>query len=493
MSTQEEIKDLTTQELIISASEQVMFYYSSVDGGFIKTQIEKQGEKINVFYSIESTEFKNWFRLFCFDTYGKIINSGNSIQAQEHFRMVAKKIGKEVTLHRRCIEKSDKIYYDLYWDNSSIIRITGVDVKIIKPSKPMFKTGASMSPQVRPDLSATPQDLVELVNKHFHLHDEADKVLFPLFLVSCLWGDKLSHPLIQLYGPPASAKSTTLKRIEDLIDPHIYDLYDMPENPEDVALALSLNYLCCFDNVSYIPPKISDLLCRNCTGGTQIKRKRFTDTDQSALKLKSVVCLNGVSQNITRTDLAERTLFFEMEKIPNDEKQPDSVLLATWKKDLPLFFGALCNLAKEVLNSTYQCKYASPIRLTDFYQIAVKAGIIIGYSEKVVNKAFKNNTARVKRELAGSSIIVSVIVEFMADKQQYPTDNDTCSVTELFRELKLFAIDECEIEGRYFPGSPTWFSRKLNQNRETLEAVGIYYHIKKSNDGNYQSISLWQK
>lgn len=483
---------LTVKDIIEYASEQTEFFYSETDGRHIKAMKEIGGKQQAVFYNIKSSDFDDWFRELSYDRFERIASPADCNLARSHFFMVAKKKGKKISLHRRVVKKGNSIYYDLGWGDNRALKITPTEVKIVKLAEPKFLSGDSMAPQIEPDLSVDPKKLRELIDKHFNLLEKSDLILLPLFLVSCLWGDEIAHPLLQVYGTQGSAKSTSLRRIQELIDPHLYDLYEMKEDADKVALELWSDYMCCFDNVSYIPPKISDLLCRNCTGGAQKRRKLFTDTEQVVLKLKSVVCLNGVGQNITQPDLAERTLFIELEKIPHDNKREESQLMKEWNGDLPDFFGALCNLAKEVLNTTYKIKLKSPIRMTDFYHIAVKAGILLGYREKDVYEALKMNVERVKKELAGGSVLVSTIVAFMADKQRHPIRRKEYSVTEFYGELKSFALEQCQIDVRYFPKSPTWFSRKLNPNREILEAMGIQYEIKNSTDGNFNSISLWR-
>ena len=74
-----------------------------------------------------------------------------------------------------------------------------------------------------------------------------------------------------------------------------------------------------FDNVSSIPWTISDLFCRTCTKGVQSKRKLFHDEEQVYTELNAVICFNGTSQNVVRSDLADRTIFIQLERIAPEQ------------------------------------------------------------------------------------------------------------------------------------------------------------------------------
>ena len=102
-----------------------------------------------------------------------------------------------------------------------------------------------------------------------------------------------------------------MERIQSIIDPHTIGLYALFHKVDDVALLLGANFMTIFDNVSSIPWTISDLFCRTCTKGVQSKRKLFHDEEQVYTELNAVICFNGTSQNVVRSDLADRTIFIQ--------------------------------------------------------------------------------------------------------------------------------------------------------------------------------------
>src|SRR5262249_8067329 len=63
-----------------------------------------------------------------------------------------------------------------------------------------------------------------------------------------------------------------------------------------------------FDNVSSLPPWLSDALCQIATGGGFATRQLWTDADETLFDARRPVVLNGIEEFVTRGDLASRSL-----------------------------------------------------------------------------------------------------------------------------------------------------------------------------------------
>lgn len=476
-----------SMDKIIRDIEKEVDYFCSNTGEAYLSITNENG--ISSVIPIDSDGFGQWFRFVCYDRYQIILPAGGANQAQEHIKMQALRKGEKREIHRRIAKVGKAIYYDLLREDGKVLKITGEGIKNVKTKRVMFIHDEITAPQKEP-IKVSPEKIRYYMKKYFNLQTEKDEILLMAFLISCFWAKEIFHPILQVYGEKGSAKSTCLKKIQDLIDPHTTELYALQPKVNEVAICLASNFMVCFDNVSRIPMDISDLFCRACTGGIQSSRKLYTNNTQSLLELKSIICFNGTSQNIVRSDLADRTLFLQLERIDPEKMKSEHVMKAEWEKDLPQFFGALCTVVSGVLEDKEPIQIPSPIRLCDFYEIAVKAGRQFGFSEEEVYKAFEANKKAVNDAILSENTILTIIYELMYSKGfRDVTYKDT--MTNFYRDLKEFALEEYWIDRRNFPGSASHLSRKLNENKSNLEEMGIYFNIKPGK--NAKIIEMWRE
>ena len=173
-----------------------------------------------------------------------------------------------------------------------------------------------------------------------------------------------------------------------------------------------------------------------------------------------------------RSDLADRAIFLELERIKPEEMLGDEELKKKWEKDRPLFFGALCQTVKGVLGDGNPPANPSPVRMVDFYEMAVKAGRQLGYSEENIYEAFRLNRKKINEAVVSGNVLLMVIENFM-DREENRKGIKS-RVSDFYRDLKIYAMEDCGINGRSFPGAPEVMTRKMSEDRSNLEDAGIY-------------------
>ena len=112
-----------------------------------------------------------------------------------------------------------------------------------------------------------------------------------------------------------SAKSTAAKTLRRLIDPNASALRSVPKDERDLFIAGSNAACLIYDNLSSIPPWLSDALCRVATGGGFATRALHTDSEEALFEVARPVCLTSVGDVIARSDLADRTIFMALGSI----------------------------------------------------------------------------------------------------------------------------------------------------------------------------------
>jgi hypothetical protein len=91
-------------------------------------------------------------------------------------------------------------------------------------------------------------------------------------------------------------------------------------------IAASNGHILAFDNLSGLPPWLSDTLCRLTSGGAFSTRRLFTDQDEILFAAARPVILSGIEDVITRPDLADRAILLMLAPIAERQRRPEHAL-----------------------------------------------------------------------------------------------------------------------------------------------------------------------
>jgi hypothetical protein len=138
------------------------------------------------------------------------------------------------------------------------------------------------------------------------------------------------------------------------------------------ATALSLfvsarnSHMLAFDNLSHMPPWISDGLCRLAGGGSFAVRRLYTDEDEVLLSAARPVVLNGIEEVITRPDLADRAIFLTLGPITEEQRRPERDLWREFELQRPSILGALLDIVAHGLRTFSGVRINRWPRMADF-------------------------------------------------------------------------------------------------------------------------------
>src|SRR5262245_64966627 len=113
-------------------------------------------------------------------------------------------------------------------------------------------------------------------------------------------------------GEQGSAKSTFATILRSLVDPNTAPLRSFPREDRDLFIAASNGWIVGYDNVSRVPPWLSDALCRLATGGGFSTRKLYTDDEEQLFNAQRPTILNGIEDFIDRPDLDSGTIVLKL-------------------------------------------------------------------------------------------------------------------------------------------------------------------------------------
>ena len=84
------------------------------------------------------------------------------------------------------------------------------------------------------------------------------------------------YPIMVLTGEQGSAKSTAARVNRSLVDPNTSPLRSAPREERDLMISAINSWMLVFDNLSGIPPWLSESFCRLSTGGGISNRELYT-------------------------------------------------------------------------------------------------------------------------------------------------------------------------------------------------------------------------
>jgi hypothetical protein len=242
-------------------------------------------------YKAGSSAFDDWLCASLMNESGIVAREQPRREAIQTLRGIARHRGEELAVWLRCGVASDGAYVvDLCQpDNSNavVVHPGNWDLVAVPPVRfvrnpdslplPVPTKGGDISPLWR--VANIPADLRSLVLA---------------WLLESFRPDT-PFPVLELIGEEGTAKSTTQNALRNLIDPNRVNLRAAPRNREDLCTSAAVNWLVSYENLSHLNPDLQDALCTVATGGGFATRKLYTTGEETTLKFKRPVILNGIS------------------------------------------------------------------------------------------------------------------------------------------------------------------------------------------------------
>ena len=154
------------------------------------------------------------------------------------------------------------LYLDLGDETWRAIEITTTGWRVVENPPVRFRRAAGMQPLPVP----APGGSAETLRSFLNVQSDTDFVLVVAWALAVL-RNRGRYPVIVLSGEQGSAKSTFSAILRSLLDPNTAPLRALPREDRDLFIAANNGHVLAFDNVSGLPPWISDTLCRLTTGG----------------------------------------------------------------------------------------------------------------------------------------------------------------------------------------------------------------------------------
>lgn len=236
----------------------------------------------------------------------------------------------------RVAEHEGAVLLDLGDATYRAVRVAPGGWEVVNPPHPVrFLRPRTMHPLPLPQRGGAIEDFKPFLNT-----DEAGLHLVVGFMVAC-WRATGPHPILILTGGQGTGKTSVARFIKQTVDPAAADVRATPRCEQDLAIGGANNQLLAFDNLSHVPPWISDTLCRLATGGGFSARSLYETEGETVWDIVRPAILTGIGDYADRSDLLDRSILIGLQTIKKEQRLPERKLKARYAKARPKLLGHL--------------------------------------------------------------------------------------------------------------------------------------------------------
>ena len=442
------------------------FFHSDMNDLYAMIPVAQHTE----IWALEGNDFSTWLHGLYYRDTGRPVNNEAVGQAVAVLSARARFDKPEpVTLSTRVAESKTAtgdtaIWYDLSNSAWQAIEITETGWKLHDNPPVRFNRYRHQAAQIMPIQGGDIRKILDYINiKNNH-------TLFLCWLITCFIPG-FPHVMPIFYGEKGAAKSTTCSLLKMLIDPSALDTMTLQNDPRALAVNLQQHWFLPFDNVSYINEESSDTLCRAITGSGIQQRKLFTNADDTIFMFKRCLAINGINNVATRSDLLDRSLLVELERISETDRRELADIQAAFERDRPSMLGGILDTLVQAMKIFPSVRLASLPRMADFARWGYAIGEALGGFGQTFLYEYAANRESQNTEAINADSVATLVVEFMRGRDEWDG-----SVSDFYGSLTAIAADHnISTKNKAFPADPARLSRRLNSIKSNLEAVGICF------------------
>ncbi|TSB17750.1 ATP-binding protein [Streptomyces benahoarensis] len=353
-------------------------------------------------------------------------------------------------------------WLDLGRDDGQSVRIhpTGWDIRTPDPREVCWRRT-----QLTGELPLPARDTngkgIDLLMRLTNFATAQTECLALAWLVGCL-EPSVPVPAPFLTGPQGAGKSTAGRMLVRIIEGMSGDLRRAPKDEENLITAVAAGWVTALDNLSHLPPDLSDLMCCVVTGAESIKRALFTDGDVVRSRYRRPLLLTGIDVGVIRPDLAERLLPLRLER-PRVRKT-EAELWAEFEPAQPVILGSLLDLTVKVRAA--EAETPTDLRMADFAHLCAQLDTATGFGAL---PAYRASLDDLNDDVIEGDLLAQTVLNHAATLA--PGEETRMTSSEWLHCLTgLYAGDDCRPLPKGWPTTGKVLSDRLKRLQPTLAA-----------------------
>ncbi len=256
------------------------------------------------------------------------------------------------------------VVVDLGSADGRAVVVTPLGWDVVDRSPVLFRRSGAMAPMPEPVLDGD-----GLAKLHALLNMDTPTFRHLVAWLVAAWIPDIPHPVLVCKGEQGTGKSKAAEMAVNVVDPSPAARRSPPRDEKAWSRQAFSSWALCLDNVSAIPPWLSDTLCKAVTGDGVVDRALYTDDDVVVLTFKRVLAMTTIDAGALAGDLAERVLMLDMQLIDSTQRRSEEELNATFDAVRPAVLGALFDVLACVLAVLPSVRLESMPRMADFARV----------------------------------------------------------------------------------------------------------------------------
>lgn len=421
-------------------------------------------------WAMRSKQFRQWLlRAYYLET--KSAPQSQAIQEALNVLESRANFGSpECPVFVRLAESEGKIYLDLCNERWEVVEVDAAGWRLLSNTPVKFRRARGMAPLPLPTSGGSVGQLRPFVN----VATDADWILLESWLIAALRG-RGPFPILVEHGEQGSAKSTTARVLRALVDPSTAPLRSEPRELRDLAIAAQNGWVISLDNISRVPPWLSDALCRLSTGGAFGTRELYSDSNEVLLDAQRPCIVNGIEELAVRGDLLDRSLILYLPSIAEEKRRAERSFWSEFELSRPAILGALLDAVSGALRRLPKVKLPEMPRMADFAIWATAAEPLLGWGEGSFLRAYTRNQAS-SNELALDASPITEPVRSLVAKDDFQG-----TATKLLQVLTERSDDPTRRQ-KGWPANAQGLSNTLRRLAPNLRKIGIEVLFSKGKD-----------
>lgn len=412
-------------------------------------------------WSLRDPYARSWLMTLYFDSYGALARPDAVRDALAQLNALAMIQEKPTPVGLRVAEHTGSIFIDLGDSTWAAIKISPDGWQEVAEPPVMFRRASGMLPLPSPQRGGT----VDLLRPFINLESTDDFKLVVGWLLGALH-PRGPYPVLVLTGEQGTAKTTVSRLLRRLIDPNSADVRALPNSTRDLAIMARNAHVVAFDNISVLPTFMSDAISRLATGGATTPRQLYTNEREMLLDAVRPAILNGIDDFVTRSDLAERSLFVSPARILPQHRQTERQFWSQFDAQQPLIFGALLDALVHGLRNLGKVVLPQHPRMADFAEWAAACEGAFNWPAGAFADAYARNQDDVARTVIEADAVASVLRAFTIRHSKW------CgTATDLLTELDRLAPKR--LRDRAWPKNAQGLSQRLRRIAPEFRKFGV--------------------
>jgi energy-coupling factor transporter ATP-binding protein EcfA2 len=430
-------------------------------------------------WAIRSRQFRTWLRRCYFEETGCAANSAVLSSALDLLEAKAQFDAPERTVDLRVAEHQGSIYLDLADQAWQSIRVTPEGWERVNAPTVRFRRTPGMLSIAEPQRSGSIEKLLPFLN----LASRNDFVLVVAWLLAALRAQG-PYPLLAIVGEQGSAKTTLARILRGLLDPNVAPVRALSRDERELMITANNGHVLAFDNLSGLPPTLSDSFCRLASGGSFAVRRLYTNDEEVIFQAARPIILNGIEDLISRPDLADRAVFLTLPCVADKDRRPEREFWREFELARPGIVGALLDAVSYGLRAVPSVRLSSLPRMADFaVWVCACEGAL--WPRGTFMRAFGENRRSAVQEIIDGDPLARCVRQMLAGRVSW-----TGTASDLLCAAEAFTRHDPPWSTSW-PRTPRALAGRLRRCQAFLRTIGVQIAFSREGHAGNRTITIW--